>query len=158
MAALGGSDIVRHWRTNNEYSARVGCGIIGSWVLPAWFVLVFLTLGPDQSRLALGFTLVLVIVVSIVSIAALVRVRGVCREVSQLDDGTMVFHGRPKRHVPPGGIESMLIGKGPGLDPVRLLTKQGSVRMPRDFDDFAELLASIEAHSPSVEITDERYR
>ncbi|MCC6435241.1 MAG: hypothetical protein IT196_09450 [Acidimicrobiales bacterium] len=140
------------WAITEEFSQRLGCGVLTAVALPVWFlVLVFVV----PSNLALLVALALFALTTAFALAALRRARRLPRCV-RIEDGTLVAEARGGvRRFPLAGLQRVDIGTSLGVWPVRLSFADGSVlRLPRELDDLPGLLAVLRRARPDLVVQD----
>ncbi len=155
----GGGDGRLEWRVSEDFSHRLGCGLLTAVGLPIWFAIMALALGREATLLAFVVALVLFLVAAAVGFPALRRLRRMPTTVV-LEDGWLHLSGRgPALALPVDAVTSIEIGPNIGLESVRLQTRQGrTVRLPGDFEDLDGMVAALEAAHPGLSVTDRRVR
>jgi hypothetical protein len=139
----------------DEFGQRLGCGLATAVILPVWFALVLFAVADGVAAMIVAGAFFLAALVG--GVAARVRIRRLPRTVTVDDaNGELTFTSQRGDDVRRAqDLEAVVIGTSLGLAPVRLVFAGGpTVRLPRQFDGFDDLLAELRRRQPALQITD----
>jgi hypothetical protein len=140
------------WTISEELGQRLGCGAVTAAVLPLWFLLLLFVV---DSNLALAVCGGLFLVAAVAAVAAVRRIRRLPRTVHLAGDRLSTTSRAGTVSRPLAELRSVEIGTSLGVWPVVLcFADGGTVRLPRDLEDFDGLLAALRARRPDLPVID----
>lgn len=144
------------WQVTEEFSQRLGCGVVTAVILPVWFGLMLLAGSANPLATTVGSVLFGAALVG--GIVGWRRIRTVPRVVQLDDAGRLRFVSRAGETVREvGDLCEVRLGSSLGIKPVRLdFGTAGAVRVSGDLDDLEGFLATLQAANPRATVTDRR--
>ena len=145
------------WEVSEEFSQRLGCGLLTAFVLPPWFLLA--VFAASDNALAWSFAAVVFSVTLVLAGVGRWRIRRLPRRiaiVARVDGTALDLQARSGRRVVLlAGLREVRDTTSIGLRPVALVFADGTkVRLPRDLDDYDGFRAALLDACPGVRYVD----
>jgi len=145
------------WQVTEEFTQRLGCGVLTAFILPPWFLLAVFAVSDDA--LAWTFAAAVFLLVLALAVVGRWRIRRLPRRIALVATGgaaSLDLHARSgHRVVPLAGLREVRVTTSIGLRPVVLVFEDGAkVRLPRDLEDFAGFRAALLDACPGVRLID----